>query len=254
MALRNENTTTTLRRSTTLEIRPSPSSLSSTYGPFTSPTSPNTIITQAPSPYSATNSPSFSSSSPPSSNEAQWSISASPYPPPSGYPSYPVEGKLLSIQTTGIRGRKSFGELAREIQKIVRPPRERARVRCGMEGRGAVKKKEGGNREFPCGSRKGASRGRIYARVIKKDAEKKGEKKVRKKEEKVVVDIEAGLKRTICSGQGGSMRGVACECDGWKLIPREGAGAGSAGLSGTKMVLCNRSVELLKQRYAEEDE
>ena len=123
-----------------------------------------------------------------------------------------------------------------------------------MEGRGAVKKKEGGNREFPRGSGKGASRGRNYAGVFKKDAENKAEKKARKKDEKVVIDVEAGLKRTICSGQGGSMRGAACKCDGWKLVPREGAEAGSAGLSGTKMVLCNRSIELLKQRYAEEDE
>ena len=122
-----------------------------------------------------------------------------------------------------------------------------------MEGRGAVKKKEGGNGEFPCGSGKGASRGRNYAGVIKKDAGKKAEKKAQKRDEKVVVDVEAGLKRTICSGQGGSMRGAACSCDGWKLVLKERAGAGSAGLSGTKMVLCNRSVKLLKQRYAEED-
>jgi len=123
-----------------------------------------------------------------------------------------------------------------------------------MEGRGELKKKEGGNGGFSCSLGKGASRGRSYAGVIKKDPEKKGEKKVRKKEEKVVVDVEAGLQRTICSGQGGSMSGAACKCDGWKLVPREGAGAGSTRLSGTKMVLCNRSVELLKQRYAEEDE
>lgn len=117
-----------------------------------------------------------------------------------------------------------------------------------------MKKKEGGNGEFPCGSGKGASRRRNYAGVIKKDAGKKAEKKTRKKDEQVVVDVEAGLQRTICSGQGGSMRGTTCNCDGWKLVLREGAGAGSAGLSETKMVLCNRSVELLKQRYAEEDE
>ena len=160
----------------------------------------------------------------------------------------------MSIQTTGIRGRKSFGELAREIQKIVRPPRERTRVRCGTEGRGAAKKKEGGNGEFPRGSGKGARRGRNYAGVFKKDAENTAEKKARKRDEKVVVDVEAGLKRAICSGQGGSMRSAACKCDGWKLVRREEAGAGSAGLSGTKMVLCSRSVELLKQRYAEEDE
>ena len=117
-----------------------------------------------------------------------------------------------------------------------------------------MKKKAGRNGEFPRGSGKGASRGRNYAGVFKKDAENKAEKKARKRDEKVVIDVEAGLKRTICSGQGGSMMGAACKCDGWKLVPREGAGAGSAGLSGTKMVLCNWSIELLKQRYAEEDE
>jgi len=60
----------------------------------------------------------------------------------------------------------------------------------------AGKKEEEGNGEFPCGSGNRVSRGRNYAGVIKKAGEKKTEKKARKKEEKVVVDTEAGLKRT----------------------------------------------------------
>jgi len=101
---------------------------------------------------------------------------------------------------------------------------------------------------------KGAKRGRYYAGVTKKVPEKKVEKKVQKKEEKVEVDVEAGLKRKICNGQGGSTRAATCMCDGWKLVPREGVGAGSTGIFRTKMALCNQFVELLKQRYAEEDE
>ena len=50
------------------------------------------------------------------------------------------------------------------------------------------------------------------------------------------------------------MRGAACKCDGWNLVLREGVGAGSVEISQTKMALCDRFVELLKQRYAEEYE
>ena len=111
-----------------------------------------------------------------------------------------------------------------------------------------------GNKELLCSLGKGANRGRYYAGVTKKAPGKKVGKKVQKKEEEVAVDVEAGLKRTICSWQGGSMSDAGCKCDGWKLVPREGVEAGSTGISGTKMALCNRFVELLKQRYAEEDE
>jgi len=114
--------------------------------------------------------------------------------------------------------------------------------------------KEEGNKELLGSLGKGAKRGRYYAGVTKKAPGKRVEKRVQKKEEEVVVDVEAGLNRTICSWQGGSIPGAACKCDGWKLVPREGFGAGGTGISGTKMALCNRFVELLKQWHAEEDE
>ncbi|KAG0134039.1 hypothetical protein HOY82DRAFT_590494 [Tuber indicum] len=234
-------------RRTTLEIRPS----SSVQGISSSLTSPNTII-PAPSSYPSGNSSSCSSS-PSSPYKTQRSTSASSYPPSSGYSPGSIESELLSIQITGINGRKSFGELAREIQKTVRPPRERARVRDGMGGRGAEKRKRGNGELFPTLGR-GAGRGRTYAGVTKRAAERKVEKKVQKKEEKIEVDVEAGLKRRICSEHGGSTRRSGAKCDGWKLVRREGAGNGSPGVSGTKMVLCNHFVELLKQMYAEEDE
>ncbi|RPA91595.1 hypothetical protein L873DRAFT_1794779 [Choiromyces venosus 120613-1] len=244
-------------RPTILGIRAcSFSSPTSVQGTSTSLTSPNTII-PSPSPYSS------SSSSP---YKAQCSTSASVYPAPSEYSSsssYSIAGELLSIQTTGINGRKSFGELAREVQKIVRPPRERARGRGGMKDKRDEKTKgKGGGREILCelGMGRGANRGRTYAGVAKqgtgKDTgKKKGQKKRGKVDVEVEVDVEAGLRRTICTqGQVVSGKDKVCKCDCWKLVPRGGAGAGSVGILGTKMVVCNHFIELLKQRYANEDE
>ncbi|KAG0643713.1 hypothetical protein HOY80DRAFT_944327, partial [Tuber brumale] len=237
-------------RPITLEIRSSPFH-SSTQGASVSLTSPNIII-PVPSSYPSGNPSSYSSSSS-SPYKTQRSTSASSYPPSSGYSSSgSIADELLSIQMTGINGRKSFGELAREIQNTVRPPRERGRGRDGMRERGAEKRKRGNQELLPSLGR-GGGRGRTYAGVTKRAIEKKAEKKVRKREEKIEVDVEAGLKRRICSGQGGSMRGADYKCDSWKLVRREGAGTGSPEVSGTKMVLCDHFVELLKQMYAEED-